>query len=99
MTATAKVITAAAAIMISVFLAFVATPDPIIKQFGLGLAVAILIDATIVRMILVPSTMEILGDRNWWFPAWLDKLVPHVNIEGSTPVLPAELDPLPGIAD
>ncbi len=99
LTATAKVITAAAAIMISVFLAFVATPDPIIKQFGLGLAVAILIDATIVRMILVPSTMEILGDRNWWFPAWLDKLVPHVNIEGSTPVLPTELDPVPGIAD
>ncbi|MCC6945315.1 MAG: MMPL family transporter [Thermomicrobiales bacterium] len=90
---TAKVITAAAAIMISVFLAFVATPDPIIKQFGLGLAVAILVDATIVRMILVPSTMELLGHRNWWFPAWLDKIVPHVNIEGSTSPLPDDLGP------
>ncbi len=94
---TAKVITAAAAIMISVFLAFVATPDPIIKQFGLGLAVAIFIDATIVRMILVPATMELLGNRNWWFPAWLDRIIPHVNIEGST----SPLDPvtLPSVAD
>jgi RND superfamily putative drug exporter len=98
LTVTAKVITAAAAIMISVFLAFVATPDPIIKQFGLGLAVAILIDATIVRMILVPATMELLGDRNWWFPTWLNFL-PHVNIEGVTAVPQAELDPVPGAAD
>jgi RND superfamily putative drug exporter len=95
---TARVITAAAAIMISVFLAFVANTDPIIKQFGLGLAVAILIDATIVRMVLVPATMELLGDRNWWFPKWLNFL-PHVNIEGVTAVPQAELDPLPGAAD
>jgi RND superfamily putative drug exporter len=98
LTVTAKVITAAAAIMISVFLAFVANTDPIIKQFGLGLAVAILIDATIVRMVLVPATMELLGDRNWWFPKWLNFL-PHVNIEGASAAPQAELDPLPGAAD
>jgi RND superfamily putative drug exporter len=92
LTVTARVITAAAAIMICVFMAFVMNPIPIVKQMGFGLAVAILIDATIVRLILVPSTMEILGERNWWFPAWLDRITPHVNIEGKT-------EPLPGTAD
>jgi RND superfamily putative drug exporter len=96
---TARVITAAAAIMIFVFLAFVMNPIPVVKQMGFGLAVAILIDATIVRLILVPSTMEILGERNWWFPAWLDRITPHVNIEGKTDPAPGEFDPLPGTAD
>ncbi|TXG81100.1 MAG: MMPL family transporter [Thermomicrobiales bacterium] len=96
---TARVITAAAAIMICVFLAFVMNPVPVVKQMGFGLAVAILIDATVVRLILVPSTMEILGERNWWFPSWLDRITPHVNIEGKTEPAPHEFDPLPGSAD
>ncbi|CAN5692577.1 MMPL family transporter [soil metagenome] len=95
---TARVITAAAAIMVAVFLSFVFTPDQITKQFGLGLAVAIFIDATVVRLILVPATMEVLGEWNWWFPQWLHFL-PHVNIEGTTRVPHAELDTLPGAAD
>jgi putative drug exporter of the RND superfamily len=82
LTATARVITAAAAIMVSVFLAFVLGPDRVIKEFGIGLATAIFVDATIVRLILVPSTMELLGDRNWWLPRWLDRLLPRINVEG-----------------
>ena len=85
LTATARVITAAAAIMVSVFLAFVLGPERVIKEFGIGLATAIFVDATIVRLILVPATMELLGDRNWWLPRWLDRLLPHVNVEGSVP--------------
>ncbi len=99
LTVTARVITAAAAIMICVFLAFVMNPIPVVKQMGFGLAVAILIDATVVRLVLVPSTMEILGERNWWFPSWLDRITPHVNIEGKTEPAPGEFDPLPGAAD
>jgi RND superfamily putative drug exporter len=79
---TARVITAAALIMVSVFAAFVLGEDRSIKLFGLGLAVAVLIDATIVRMLLVPATMELLGDRNWWIPKWLDRILPHINVEG-----------------
>ena len=66
--ATARVITSAALIMISVFAAFVLGDDPTIKMFGLGLATAVFIDATIVRVVLVPATMRLLGDRNWWLP-------------------------------
>lgn len=83
--ATARVITAAAAIMVSVFLAFVLGDDRIIKEFGIGLATAIFVDATIVRLVLVPSTMELLGDANWWLPKWLDRILPHVNVEGTPP--------------
>src|SRR4051794_24630525 len=86
--ATARVITAAAAIMIFVFLSFVATPELIIKQIGLGLAAAILIDAPLIRMVLVPATMELLGARNWWLPPWLDKALPEVRFEA--PEAPAE---------
>ncbi|MCU1451578.1 MAG: family transporter, partial [Acidimicrobiales bacterium] len=78
---TARVITAAAAIMICVFLAFVLGPELTIKQIGIGLASAILIDATLVRMVLVPSTMELLGRANWWLPGWLDRLIPHIGFE------------------
>jgi RND superfamily putative drug exporter len=78
---TARVITAAAAIMICVFLAFVLGPELVIKQIGLGLAAAILIDATLIRMVLVPSTMELLGKRNWWLPPWLDRALPTINFE------------------
>ncbi|MGD9702986.1 MAG: MMPL family transporter [Acidimicrobiia bacterium] len=82
LTVTARVITSAALIMISVFGAFVLTDDVLIKMFGVGLATAVLIDATIVRMILVPSTMALLGGANWWLPAWLERLLPHVDVEG-----------------
>lgn len=80
--ATARVITAAALIMVCVFAAFVLAPDRQLKLFGMGMAVAVFIDATIVRMLLVPATMELLGDRNWWIPKWLDKLLPTIDVEG-----------------
>jgi RND superfamily putative drug exporter len=79
---TARVITAAAAIMICIFGSFViGDPLHVLKVFGLGLAAAILIDATLVRMVLVPSIMELVGDANWWMPSWLDRVVPHLGIE------------------
>ncbi len=81
--ATAKVITAAAAIMVFVFGSFLLENDRIIKLFGTGLASAILLDATIVRMLLVPATMELLGDKNWWLPKWLDRLLPNIDVEGT----------------
>ena len=81
--ATAKVITAAAAIMVVVFGSFILEDNRIIKIFGLGLATAVLIDATIVRMLLVPATMELLGEKNWWFPKFLDKIIPVLHVEGS----------------
>jgi RND superfamily putative drug exporter len=80
--ATAQVITAAAAIMIVVFGAFLLEDDRIIKMFGVGLAAAVFLDATLVRMLLVPATMELLGARNWWLPAWLDRILPSLNVEG-----------------
>ncbi len=87
--ATARVITAAAAIMFFVFAGFVLGSDRSLKMFGLGLAVAVLLDATVVRLILVPATMELLGDRNWWLPRWLDRVLPVVHVE------PAEDEPAP----
>ena len=87
---TARVITAAAAIMVVVFGSFLGESDRIVKLFGLGLSVAVLIDATIVRLLLVPATMELLGDRNWWIPRWLDRILPRVHIE-APPDLDAEL--------
>ncbi|MYB87576.1 MAG: MMPL family transporter, partial [Acidimicrobiaceae bacterium] len=80
--ATARVITAAAAIMIVVFGSFVLEDNRVVKLFGLGLATAIAIDATLVRMLIVPSTMELLGARNWWLPRWLDRLIPNLRVEG-----------------
>ncbi len=77
----ARVITAAAAIMVSVFASFILNGDPTVKQFGVGLAVAIAIDATIVRCLLVPAAMVLLGARNWWLPAWLDRILPRVGLE------------------
>jgi len=79
--ATARVITAAAAIMVCVFLTFVFQTDATAKLFGLGLGTAILIDATLVRMVLVPATMELLGEANWWLPSWLDRLIPRFNVD------------------
>ena len=78
---TARVITSAALIMISVFLGFVLGEDPAIKMLGLGLATAIFVDATIVRLVLVPATMKLMGDANWWIPRWLDRLLPTIDID------------------
>ncbi len=93
---TARVITAAAAIMVFVFGSFLLESNRIIKLFGMGLAVAVLLDATIVRMVLVPATMELLGRRNWWLPAWLDRLLPRINVEGkhstTAPLIPVTAD-------
>ncbi|HEY2812997.1 MAG TPA: MMPL family transporter [Acidimicrobiales bacterium] len=91
LSATARVITAAALIMVTVFGSFVFGDERVIKEFGLGLAVAIFVDATVVRMLLVPATMELLGDANWWLPKWLDRILPNVHIEGE-PDLDRELD-------
>jgi putative drug exporter of the RND superfamily len=79
---TARVITAAAAIMVVVFGAFVLESNRVIKLFGVGLATAVFLDATIVRMLLVPATMELLGNKNWWIPKWLDRVLPKVDVEG-----------------
>jgi RND superfamily putative drug exporter len=76
---TGRLITSAALIMVSVFLGFVLSNDPSAKMFGLGLAVAIFIDATIVRMLLVPAAMKLLGNANWWIPRWLDRLLPVLD--------------------
>jgi len=81
---TARVITAAAAIMVFVFGSFVLDANRSIKMFGFGLAVAVFLDATVVRMLLVPATMELLGDRNWWLPRWLDRLLPKIDVEGKS---------------
>jgi RND superfamily putative drug exporter len=82
---TARVITAAAAIMVCVFGSFVVADDRALKLIGLGLAVAVLVDATLVRLVLVPATMELLGDRNWWLPRWLQRRLPRLAAERPTP--------------
>jgi putative drug exporter of the RND superfamily len=78
---TARVITAAAAIMVVVFLAFVSAPDTFLKLFGIGMAAAIFLDATVVRMVLVPAIMQLLGERNWWIPSWLERILPRLDVE------------------
>lgn len=81
---TARIITSAALIMVAVFLSFAVAEDPSTKMFGLGLATAIFIDATVVRMVLVPATMTLLGRSNWWLPRWMDRMLPRgpVGTEG-----------------
>jgi RND superfamily putative drug exporter len=99
---TSRVITAAAAIMVMVFLGFVTEMDALIRMLGFGMGVAILLDATIVRMILVPATMSLLGHWNWWLPGWLDRVLPRLDPEGQVRVAPgtrlpdreAELEPV-----
>jgi RND superfamily putative drug exporter len=91
--ATARVITCAALIMISVFTAFILGDETEIKMFGLGLATAVFVDATIVRIVLVPATMKLLGDWNWWLPKWLDRLLPHLDIEGDAGLPEPEYEP------
>lgn len=79
---TARVITCAALIMVSVFAAFVVSDNVVVKMLGLGLAVSVLIDATVVRLLLVPAVMTLLGAHAWWTPRWLDRILPHVDAEG-----------------
>jgi RND superfamily putative drug exporter len=86
--ATAKVITAAAAIMVVVFGSFLLENDRVLKLMGIGLATAIFLDATVVRMLLVPATMELLGDKNWWLPRWLDRILPNLDVEGTQEAAP-----------
>jgi RND superfamily putative drug exporter len=83
MASTASVITAAATIMIVVFLSFMMNDQRVVKEFGLGLAVAVFVDATIVRLLLVPATMQLMGSWNWWLPGWLDRALPRISIEGA----------------
>ena len=105
MARTGRVISAAAAIMVTVFAAFMLGDAVLMKVIGLGMATAIFVDATIVRMVLVPSTMELLGDRNWWLPRWLDRMLPAIDVEGreaGAPVpipAPATAAPGPGTDD
>ena len=98
---TGRVISAAAAIMVTVFAAFMLSDQVLIKVFGLGLATAVLLDATLVRMVLVPSTMELLGDRNWWIPRWLDRILPelHLEEEASSPGADVAVTDVPGGVD
>jgi len=79
---TARVITSAALIMVCVFGSFILNGDPTVKQFGVGLSVAVAVDATIVRCVLVPGVMALMGDANWWMPKWLEKITPRISIEG-----------------
>ncbi|MEX1092937.1 MAG: MMPL family transporter, partial [Acidimicrobiia bacterium] len=85
LTATARVITAAALIMVFVFASFMLEDIRTVKILGLGLASAVAIDATVVRMLLVPATMELLGDKNWWIPRWLDRILPNLVVEPTNP--------------
>ena len=82
LTSSARVITAAALIMISVFASFVLGDDPTIKMFGLGFSIAVLLDATVVRMMIVPAVMALFGDRAWALPRWLDRALPDLDVEG-----------------
>jgi RND superfamily putative drug exporter len=81
----ARTISSAALIMTSVFAVFVLTGVPSIKELGLGTAVAIALDATLVRLILVPAAMQLFGDWNWWLPKWLDRILPRLDVEGGGP--------------
>ena len=85
-----------ATIMISVFLSFVASPQPTVKMIGLGLAAAVFVDATLVRLVLVPATMELLGKANWWFPSFLEKALPHIDVDQPDDDPGERRDPVPG---
>jgi RND superfamily putative drug exporter len=90
MAKTGGVITAAAAIMIVVFGSFVLSPDRMLQQFGLGLAVAVLLDALVIRCLIVPAVMRLFGERAWWLPAPLDRLLPRVSLESEPPTRPSD---------
>ncbi len=78
---TARVITAAAAIMVAVFMAFLLSEAIFLRLMGIGMATAVFVDATVVRMVMVPATMQLFGEANWWIPAWLDKRLPRIEFE------------------
>ncbi|KUO09119.1 MMPL family transporter [Streptomyces sp. DSM 15324] len=84
---TARVITCAALIMVSVFAAFIISDNIVVKMLGLGLAVSVLIDATVVRLLMVPAVMTLLGEKAWWTPRWLDRILPHIDAEGDAETL------------
>ncbi|WP_405020153.1 MMPL family transporter [Kitasatospora sp. NBC_00070] len=90
LSATGRVISSAAAIMVAVFVGFALDPDVTVKMMGVGMAAAVLVDATVVRLLLVPATMTLLGRANWWLPAWLDRLLPELRIEPGEPTAPAK---------
>ena len=90
---TGRVITCAAAIMIAVFIGFALDADPTVKMMGVGMATAVLIDATVVRMVLVPATMSLLGQANWWLPSWLDRILPHLDVDGDLPASSRPTEP------
>jgi RND superfamily putative drug exporter len=96
---TARVITAAGAIMVAVFLSFALAPEAFLKLMGVGMATAIFVDATIVRMVLVPALMQLLGRWNWWIPAWLDRVLPDLEHAPEPPKVPATVAGAPGAAD
>ena len=96
---TGRVITSAALIMISVFLSFVLGDNPTVKMIGIGLATAVFVDATVIRMVLVPATMKLLGDANWWLPRWLDRILPNLDIEGESKLGPDELENPPVVPE
>jgi RND superfamily putative drug exporter len=87
--ATARVITTAAAVMVVVFSSFVLNPDPTVKMLAVGMAAAVLIDASVIRMVLVPAVMALLGAHAWWSPRWLLRILPTIDIEGTAPPAPA----------
>jgi RND superfamily putative drug exporter len=90
---TGQVITAAAAIMVLVFASFVLGGERIIKEFGIGLAGAVLLDALIVRTVLVPAVMHLFGKANWWLPGWMDKVLPRLHVEGSETPSTTDVEP------
>jgi putative drug exporter of the RND superfamily len=96
---TARVITSAALIMIAVFGAFILGSDHVAKMFGVGLSVAVLLDVTLVRMVLVPAAMSLLGHKAWWLPAWLDRILPTIDLEGGESVAPDWDEELAGLSD
>jgi RND superfamily putative drug exporter len=82
--------------MVAVFLSFALGDERVIKEFGIGLATAIFIDATIIRLILVPALMQVMGEANWWFPDWLDRLVPRISIEAHHTL---QVEPVPVLVE
>jgi RND superfamily putative drug exporter len=96
---TGRVVTSGALIMVLVFMFFVTNPSPFVKMIGVGLATAVALDATVVRMVLVPATMALMGRANWWLPRWLDRVLPHLSVEGPSPRVPAIPATVPAQAD
>ncbi|MFI7410137.1 MMPL family transporter [Streptomyces sp. NPDC049627] len=92
---TARVITCAALIMMSVFAAFIVSDNIVVKMLGLGLAVSVLIDASVVRLLMVPAVMTLLGPHAWWTPRWLDRVLPHIDAEGESETPGARPEPEP----